>query len=217
MKLSQYHAFQVVNVNGYKCYQLPVNPQTQELASYLRDLHKERLYHAGYEGYSDEVDDSYHRNGTYFFVEINNVIATTLRANKRTNANPFPFEMGFTENGCQHKFEAKTHAIDLNTYCLDKRYYKNATPLLFALAAHYIKNQHIKRAFGLYDVGNGAIKHIYGKLGFTDSVDYPEPIHFSDFIYRESQKPVNWGVIEWNAADIAQHNQTFLKIIHEHA
>ncbi|MCY7296882.1 hypothetical protein [Alteromonas sp. a30] len=75
----------------------------------------------------------------------------------------------------------------------------------------------MQRAFGLYDVSNGAIKHIYGKLGFTDSVEYPEPIHFSNFIYRESRKPVQWGVIEWDAINIAHHDQTFLEIVRQHA
>lgn len=209
MKLLSDNRYLVTEFDGYACYKIPVNDETFALASYLRGLHKDRLHNAGYEGYSEEIDKKYHEGGIYFYVEINNVVATTLRVNKRSDELVFPFEAGTTEHGKQYEYMCDDLAMDMNTYCLDKRYYKKATPLLFASAAEYVLSEGAKKVFGLYDVKNSATKKIYGKLGFVDSKQFPNPIAFDTFVHADTKKPVQWGILEWDDCEVAKYRELY--------
>ncbi|MCG8465616.1 MAG: hypothetical protein MI750_12325 [Xanthomonadales bacterium] len=188
--------------DGYSYYQLPVNPATNKQALYLRNLHKQRLHSAGYAGYSDDIDQEYHAQGTYFCAVYGNIIATTMRANLRTSRNRFPFEMGLKADGTQHAFNQQYDAIDLNTYSLDRDYYKQATPVLFHLAAKFAIANNAKRVYGMADTSNGAIMRIYQGLRFGFSEDFAEPITFDSFVYEKDQKPVPWHIMEWKEGDI---------------
>lgn len=188
--------------DGYSYHQIPVTPGTNEQALRLRNLHKTRLRDAGYAGYSDQIDQEYHAEGIYFCAMYGDIVATTMRANIRTERNRFPFEMGYKADGSQHYFDKSFTAIDLNTYSLDRDYYKKATPVLFHLAAKFALSKNAKRVYGMADTNNGAIMRIYRGLNFDFSQDFAEPITFDSFIYKESQQPVAWHIMEWQEHDI---------------
>lgn len=188
--------------DGYSYYQIPVNSHTNKHTLCLRNLHKKRLHNAGYAGYSDEIDQEYHSQGTYFCAMYGNIVATTMRANIRTERNRFPFEMGIKPDGSHHHYDKHFNAIDLNTYSLERGYYKQPTPILFHLAAKFALTNNAKRVYGMADASNGAILHLYQGLHFKFSDDFSEPITFKTFVYESSQKPVPWHILEWQEKDI---------------
>lgn len=194
---------------GYACYAFPVNDETSELALFLRGLHKERLDSAGYQGYSDDFDEQYHLSGMYFYVETEGIVAATLRINKRTEELAFPFELGHLDNRTQYTYRSPESAVDLSTYCLHKRFYKKATPLLFSVAANYIMAAGVRRVFGLYDIKNQTIKNIHRRLGFANSATYTQPIFFDTFLHKVSKEPVRWGIVEWQETGLMEYSEMF--------
>ena len=194
---------------GYACYKLPVNNQTNARALHLRGLHKERLHNAGYDGYSEEFDEIMHRSGIYLYVVWEGIIATTMRINDRISSELFPFEMGYKPDGTRHVYKNNTPAIDMNTYCLDKRCYRKATPLLFAMAAKHIQENGFQRAFGLADTQNKAIQKLYSRIGLVHSSEYREPVAFETFVYRDGGKPVEWNILEWPMPEIKRFSDLF--------
>lgn len=205
----------VFEFEGYSFYKLPVNDETSEIVNYLRGLHKERLFNAGYDGYSEEIDNEFHINGIYFYAEYEDVIATTLRINDRIRPKRFPFEMGYKKDKSQYTYENNIQAVDMNTYCLDRRYYKKATPSLFAMAGKHIRQQGAKRAFGLADIRNEAIQHIYSEVGIEHSKEFSEPVSFKTFVHKEDGKPVEWLILEWSEQEINKYSEIFDQKYHK--
>lgn len=209
MKPINNRKYLVAEREGYSCYALPVNDETSELTLFLRSLHKERLDNAGYQGYSDDFDEQYHLTGTYFYVEAEGIVAATLRINKRSDELIFPFELGHLDNRTQYTYRSPEPAVDLSTYCLHKRFYKKATPLLFSVAANYILTAGVRRVFGLYDIKNQTIKNIHRRLGLGNSPTYTQPIFFDTFLHKESKEPVRWGIVEWQESRLMEYSEMF--------
>ncbi len=201
--------YQILTYEGYSFYKFPVNDETIEMANYLRGLHKKRLHKAGYDGYSEEIDNEFHEHGVYFYAVCENVVATTMRINDRVKSKRFPFEIGQKKNGTKYKYTNDVIAVDMNTYCLDKRYYKKATPILFAMAGKYIKQHGAKRAYGLADIKNKAILRIYSELDMANSKEYSEPILFETFIHKQCGNPVEWCILEWSEEVINKYSEKF--------
>ena len=90
----------VLEHEGYSVCAISVaSDRTLATANHLRELHKQRLYRAGYEGYSDRIDDEFHFAGIYFYVGFENEVVATFRLNDRQKSARFPFEMGCKQDG----------------------------------------------------------------------------------------------------------------------
>ena len=194
---------------GFSSYIMPYCTETAEMADYIRNLHKERLHNAGYAGYTEAIDDEYHVVGTYIYITYKGVIALAMRINDRDSSARFPFEMGCKRDGTQYQFTLDIPAVDMNTFCLDRRYARKALPLLFATGGKYLQQQGIRRGYGLADIRNKTTVGIYCSVGLNHSNDFSEPVLFESFTHQDDGTPVAWCVLEWPKQEIAKQAAIF--------
>lgn len=191
--------------DGYFVYLISLNSLNQETKTWteeIREIYKTYLTSAGYEGFSNDIDNEYHSVGTYFFVVKDNAIVLTSRINDRTNSSRFPFEMGQRPNGEHYVFQDKIPAVDISAYTVILRHYRRAMPLLSAVLGKYINDLGAKKAFCLVDCENKVIQRMYHDIGFVYSTTFSEPITFPSFLNALTRKPVEWKIMEWDEQTI---------------
>ncbi|NEN98311.1 MAG: hypothetical protein F6K50_23175 [Moorea sp. SIO3I7] len=194
--------------DGYLVYVMGVNDQTKNWTEQVREVHKMHLKKAGYDGFSNRIDNEYHLVGTYFFVIKDNEIVLTSRINDRTKSSRFPFEMGQRPNGEHYVFQDKIPAVDINTYSVMLRHYRRAMPLLLAAFGKYIDDLGAKRAFCLVDRENKVTQRMYhDDFHFLYSTTFEEPIVFPSFLNGLNQQPVEWKMMEWNEQTIKYYSE----------
>ncbi|NKB64331.1 MAG: hypothetical protein GKR95_20185 [Gammaproteobacteria bacterium] len=201
-----------IEQDGYRGYVMPVNGETNQLAVHIRELHKNRLSNAGYQGYDNRIDDEYHKVGHYYFVIKGGTVVLTSRMNDRSQSRRFPFEMGVMDDGCQYVFNEGVPAVDINTYSLVPKHRKKGMPLLLASLGKYAHQMGAKKAFCLVDEANAVVQRIYHDAGFVYSRSYPKPIAFSTFTMKENNKPVRWKIMEWGFSTIQYYQALHEKI-----
>ncbi|MEC4893446.1 MAG: hypothetical protein SAQ54_10590 [Oscillatoria sp. PMC 1050.18] len=201
-----------IEKDGYCLYVMPVNDETKSWTEEVRELHKTHLNKAGYEGFSNQIDDEYHLAGTYFFVVKDKEIVITSRINDRTKSSRFPFEMGQRQNGESYTFQENISAVDINTYSLILRHYRRATPLLLVSLGKYIHDLGAKKAFCLVERKNKVVQRIYHEAKFVYSTTFAELIVFPSFLYALNHKPVEWKIMEWHEQTINHYAKQYQMI-----
>jgi len=201
-----------IEKDGYRVYVMPVNDETKNWTLEVRELYKMRLTKAGYEGFSNYIDDEFHSVGMYFFIVKDDAIVMTSRINDGISSSRFPLEMGEKPSGEYYVLQDKISAVDISTYSLLLRHCREAMPLLLMVFAKYIDNLGAKKAFCLVDSENKVAQRIYHDGRFVYSTIFTETILFPSFLNALSHKPVEWKIMEWNEQTIKYYHQLYRNI-----
>jgi len=202
LDIDRIRPFLDTSVGEYSSYIMPVDESTLDIANAVRNCHIEHLANAGYQGYDVSIDEACHLSGWYFFVCKGGVVVQTSRVNFRSESLRFPFECGLTDAGEQYQYDSDDLAADINTYSVDMRSLRRASPLLLNSLGDFLRLHRVKRLYCLVDQRNQVIRRIYLRAGFFESQDFAAPIHFESFTSSVDALPTRWDIMEMGDVEI---------------
>lgn len=195
------------------CYNVPVNPETEDITRDLREWYTERAAEFGDAGFSWETDELFHRRSVYLVIaDAQGEVVMSCRGTHRRPGEPLPFEMALRDGAPSYALDPAdpdTPVLDFNTFTYQPGFYEQAMPLQIAGLGRYAKLQGARRAYCLVDVRNDRTRRAYTAYGWEHAPEFPDPVYFPTYGRLEAGhfEPTRWRVLEWTEETIDRHDR----------